>query len=202
MDTFPIELPARRRRRRHSPEFRAAVIEACRQPGVSIAAVALANGLNANLLRKWVNDAERMHRHEPAGSMELSRCAPATPRRCGSPQQLAQPHRALGRRGRRPRHTHARRPTLQVDADVQRRRRHRRRDDRQRDELIPGAFAPAAFAPFGNPKPPVHQVGVQPMLERHPCHRRSRGRAFGHNHPILECLSVSRHVLPSSSPPD
>ena len=32
---------------------------ACTQPGVSIAAVAMANGINANLLRRWVNDAER-----------------------------------------------------------------------------------------------------------------------------------------------
>jgi transposase-like protein len=44
----------RRRRRTHSAEFKAKVVAACRQPGVSIAAVALANGLNANLLRRWV----------------------------------------------------------------------------------------------------------------------------------------------------
>lgn len=91
MDTFPIELPARRRRRRHSPEFRAAVIEACRQPGVSVAAVALANGLNANMLRKWVNDAERTDRHEPADSMGLSRCAPAEPATGFVPLQLPAP---------------------------------------------------------------------------------------------------------------
>jgi transposase len=42
----------RRRRRTHSAEFKAKVVSACRQPGVSIAAVALANGLNANLLRR------------------------------------------------------------------------------------------------------------------------------------------------------
>ena len=30
---------------------------ACKQPGVSTAAVALANGLNANLLRRWISDA-------------------------------------------------------------------------------------------------------------------------------------------------
>lgn len=76
MDTTGIELPARRRRRRHSPEFRAAVIEACRQPGVSVAAVALANGLNANMLRKWVNDAERAERSEPAANMPIAQCAP------------------------------------------------------------------------------------------------------------------------------
>jgi len=91
MDTFPIEVPARRRRRRHSPEFRAAVIEACRQPGVSVAAVALANELNANMLRKWVNDAERTHRHEPASSMELSRCAPTEPTTGFVPLQLPAP---------------------------------------------------------------------------------------------------------------
>jgi transposase len=45
---------ARRRRRQHSAEFKAKVVAACRKPGVSIAAVALANGLNANLLRRWV----------------------------------------------------------------------------------------------------------------------------------------------------
>ncbi len=33
-------------------------MQACRQPGVSIAAVALANGLNANMVRKWVVAAE------------------------------------------------------------------------------------------------------------------------------------------------
>lgn len=44
----------RRRRRTHSAEFKAKVVSACRQRGVSIAAVALANGLNANLLRRWV----------------------------------------------------------------------------------------------------------------------------------------------------
>jgi transposase-like protein len=45
---------AGRRRRRHSAEFKAKVVAECRQPGVSMAAVALANGLNANLLRSWV----------------------------------------------------------------------------------------------------------------------------------------------------
>jgi len=44
----------RRHRRQHSAEFKAKVVAACRKPGVSIAAVALANGLNANLLRRWV----------------------------------------------------------------------------------------------------------------------------------------------------
>jgi transposase-like protein len=43
-----------RRHRRHSAEFKAKVVAECRHPGVSIASVALANGLNANLLRTWL----------------------------------------------------------------------------------------------------------------------------------------------------
>jgi len=45
-----------RTRRRHSEEFRAGVVAASRQPGVSVAAVALAHGLNANLLRRWIKE--------------------------------------------------------------------------------------------------------------------------------------------------
>lgn len=40
-------------RRTHSPEFKARVLAACRQPGASTAAVALAYGVNANVVRKW-----------------------------------------------------------------------------------------------------------------------------------------------------
>lgn len=52
----------RRRRRSHSPMFKAEAVGACQQSGVSIAAVALARGLNANLLRSWVRQAERSAR--------------------------------------------------------------------------------------------------------------------------------------------
>lgn len=38
----------------HSAEFKKAVLAACREPGVSVAAVAQAHGLNANLVRKWL----------------------------------------------------------------------------------------------------------------------------------------------------
>lgn len=51
--------PGRRMRRKHSAEFKASVIRSCQQPGVSMASVALANGLNATMLRKWVVAAER-----------------------------------------------------------------------------------------------------------------------------------------------
>jgi hypothetical protein len=45
----------RRRRRRHSALFKAEAVGACQQSGVSIAAVALARGLNANMLRDRVS---------------------------------------------------------------------------------------------------------------------------------------------------
>ena len=60
MNTIPNQISdGRRRRRTHSAEFKAQVIAACRQPGVSIAAVAMANGVNANLARRWVVAAEQ-----------------------------------------------------------------------------------------------------------------------------------------------
>ena len=40
-------------RRRHGAEFKARVLAACDEPGASISGVALANGLNANLVRQW-----------------------------------------------------------------------------------------------------------------------------------------------------
>jgi transposase len=49
----------RRRRRLHSVEAKAEAVGACQQSGVSIAAVALARGLNASVLHRWVREAER-----------------------------------------------------------------------------------------------------------------------------------------------
>lgn len=56
MHTNLIKAPMRRSRRRYTEEFKKQVIEVCLQPGVSMASVALANGLNANLLRRWVTE--------------------------------------------------------------------------------------------------------------------------------------------------
>jgi transposase len=45
------------RQRRHHPEaFKQSVIDACRQPGVSVAGIALANGINANQVRRWMRE--------------------------------------------------------------------------------------------------------------------------------------------------
>ncbi|MPW11430.1 transposase, partial [Paraburkholderia sp. CNPSo 3155] len=59
VNTIEEEAPVgRRRRRRYSVEFKAQVVAACRRPGVSLAAIALDHRLNANLLRRWVEQAE------------------------------------------------------------------------------------------------------------------------------------------------
>ena len=45
-----------RRRRIHNAEFKAQAVQASQQPGVSMAAVAMAHGVNANLLRRRVHE--------------------------------------------------------------------------------------------------------------------------------------------------
>jgi len=63
-------------RRTHSPEFKARVLAACRQPGASIAAVALAHGINANVVHKWLAGIgmKRSGQHLPAAAS-----SPVTP---------------------------------------------------------------------------------------------------------------------------
>ena len=56
--TEPNASPSRRRRFARSDEFKADAVAAAQQPGMSMAAVALAKGVNANLLRRWVREAE------------------------------------------------------------------------------------------------------------------------------------------------
>ncbi len=48
----------RRRRRIHSAEFKAEAVAACRKANASIAACAMERSINANLLRRWVIEAE------------------------------------------------------------------------------------------------------------------------------------------------
>ena len=43
-------------RRKHSAKFRAEVLQACRQADASVAAIALRNGLNANVVYRWLRE--------------------------------------------------------------------------------------------------------------------------------------------------
>ena len=44
----------RGRYRKHSQEFKRTIVQRCLAPGASVAGVALAHGVNANLVRKWI----------------------------------------------------------------------------------------------------------------------------------------------------
>ena len=46
------------RRRRHSPEFKSQLVAAARQSGASVAGIALAHGINANLLHRWMRETQ------------------------------------------------------------------------------------------------------------------------------------------------
>jgi len=58
-------------RRRYDPASKQRLVEVCRQPGVSLAGMALRHGVNANLLRKWVAGQQRQQRNgEAVGAIE------------------------------------------------------------------------------------------------------------------------------------
>lgn len=67
---------ARQRRRKHSDEFKAEAVASCMQPGISIAAIAMARGINANLLRRWVQEAEMKPARAPATALLFARSHP------------------------------------------------------------------------------------------------------------------------------
>ncbi|MEO6103695.1 MAG: transposase [Pseudoxanthomonas sp.] len=71
MNTIDDEF-GRQRRRKHSAEFKAKVIAACRKPGVSMSAVALAHRLNANLLRRWVIAEEQTPAAKPGKAVSAT----------------------------------------------------------------------------------------------------------------------------------
>ena len=68
-------------RRVYEQQAKLAVVREAMAPGVSIAAVALAHGLNANMLRKWVIEAE--HKLPPkravAASQQTQEVEPVPP---------------------------------------------------------------------------------------------------------------------------
>lgn len=51
----------RPRRREYSVEFKASVLEQCRQPGASLSGVALGHGINPNMVHRWIRE-ERQRR--------------------------------------------------------------------------------------------------------------------------------------------
>jgi transposase len=62
-----VRLVGRDGRRRYEPASRDQLVAACLEPGVSVSRLALAHGVNANLVRKWMKKA-REERPLPSGS--------------------------------------------------------------------------------------------------------------------------------------
>jgi transposase-like protein len=46
----------RPRRREYSAQFKTSVLEQCRQPGASIAGIALGYGINPNMVHRWIRE--------------------------------------------------------------------------------------------------------------------------------------------------
>ena len=71
-------------RRRHGDDLKAKVLRECERPEASVAAVAMAHGLNANLVHKWRRMENQACRAVPAVAEFLalplgSSCLPAPP---------------------------------------------------------------------------------------------------------------------------
>jgi transposase len=47
------DIPSKRRRRDHSPELKRELVRQCLLPGASVSSIAMAHGINANLVFKW-----------------------------------------------------------------------------------------------------------------------------------------------------
>ena len=47
------------RRRRFSREFKAQIVAQCLEPGASVSRISLDNGLNANMVRRWMSEGRR-----------------------------------------------------------------------------------------------------------------------------------------------
>ncbi|MPS79696.1 MAG: IS66 family insertion sequence element accessory protein TnpB [Achromobacter sp.] len=54
------------KRRSYPKTLKAQIVAQCSQPGTSIAGVALSHGVNANLVHKWIRQAERQNPATPA----------------------------------------------------------------------------------------------------------------------------------------
>ena len=83
-----METEQSRKRRRYSPQLKAQILAECDVPGASVAKVAMAHGINANLVHGWrklarqsdiagaleqFEEAARLEPNEPAYQQNLAR---------------------------------------------------------------------------------------------------------------------------------
>lgn len=65
------DTPSKRRRRDHSPELKRELVRQCLLPGASVSSIAMAHGINANLVFKW----RREHREAEATAAAPARAS-------------------------------------------------------------------------------------------------------------------------------
>ena len=51
-----MDIPSTGRRRRFTKAFKAEIVQACSQPGTSVAGIACSHGINANQVRRWMRE--------------------------------------------------------------------------------------------------------------------------------------------------
>jgi transposase len=62
---------------RYDPDIKRELVEICQQPGVSVARIALEHGINANLLRQWIQSyREQVNSPPPSPAATLPAFAP------------------------------------------------------------------------------------------------------------------------------
>jgi transposase len=77
-----LEIPrssALRTHRTYSAEFKAQLVAACQQPGASIAALASSQGMNANVLHRWLKEHAHSGRHQLIKPSPSDALAPISP---------------------------------------------------------------------------------------------------------------------------
>ena len=88
MHTMASEAIAQRPKRRYySPELKGQVVAQCRVRGASVAGVALAHGINANIVHRWLR--EQIAQRMPAARNEFMALALALPLKPAAVQQPA-----------------------------------------------------------------------------------------------------------------
>jgi len=73
-------------RRYYSPQLKTEVIQQCRQSSASVAGVALAHGINANIVHRWLHEQERaalLLRAQSFVPVTLEQASPALPVEAG-----------------------------------------------------------------------------------------------------------------------
>jgi transposase len=77
-----------RTHRTYTAQFKAELVAACGQPGVSIAALAGQHAMNANVLHRWLKEHHRSGRHQLAVHSAATAPAAASPLAAFIPLQL------------------------------------------------------------------------------------------------------------------